>query len=161
MRSLFVLVLALCPALATASPGIRRLEPAAIEKRTDLTARLTIVKREVTQLEVKPAIQVTTIEARVESTTGRKASALPVGTLLRFKSQCSLDTTPIDPQMAGYPNGRCGMGWTALPAAFADPKAKTVAVRLIMGTDGTVSLVPTTWPVTASLGGKIVAQPAP
>ena len=160
MRSVFVLALALCPALALASPAISILEPAAIEKSTDAMARLMILKRTTSRLEGKPPVEVTTIEARVEGATGRKADALPTGTTLFFRSQCSRESRPIPDRMAGYPNGRCGTGWTALPAAFADPAAKMVQVRLIVGKDGAVSVVPSTRPATGSLHGTIVrSQP--
>ena len=155
MRSFIVLALAFCPAIVAASPAISVLEPAAVEKQTDAVVRLTIVSRVVTQLEGKPPIQVTTIEARVDGASGRKASALPVGTLLRFESRCSKEAEPLG-RMSGYPNGRCGTGWTALPAGFADAQAKTVEARLIVGEGGAVSVVPTTRPVTGSLHGKIV-----
>ena len=162
MRSLFVLALTLCPALTLASPGIRLLKPADIDAQTDAMVQLTIVKRTVSQLDVKPPIQVTIIEARVESATGRKAAAVPAGTALRFKAQCSLDTTPIVGRMLGYPNTRCGSAWTALPVGFSDATVKTVEARLIVRDDGTVLIVPTTHPQMGSLGGTIVpAKPTP
>ena len=162
MRSLIVLALALalCPALASASPGIRMVKPAEREARTDAKVQLTIVSWTVSKLE-KPSVQVTTIEARVESVTGRKAAALPAGTLLRFEAKCSLEKAPVPDRMAGYPNGRCGGGWTMLPGEFLDATVKTVTVPLVVRDDGRVWVVPTSSPEIGSLAGKIVpAKPS-
>jgi hypothetical protein len=147
----FLLVFALSPLLANASPAVRMLDPSQVSGHTDVVAQLDILKRTVSTLKNE---RVTVIEARVKTAKGRKA--LPIGTLIRFEKRCTLNTPPMDPWRSAYPNNRCGLGWTALPAGFADANAKTVKAQLIVPGDGTISVTPTTTPVTASLRGRIV-----
>lgn len=140
-------------ALAHASPGIRILDEAEIERQTDLRATVRVIAIERTERE--STVELRSV-VRVVGVSGRHTRALRRGALLTFRTSCQTRRVPL--RMSGYPNNSCSSSWWQMPHGLTQQgRFVELPLRLSRGDDGrnAFDVVIGTWPSVGHAFGEL------
>lgn len=156
LLAIIALPLMLSSTPTEASPPIRFRTVQQIKKDTDFVLRARILSRTV---RVVGKTRTTRIRVKVYGVSARNGRArahrvLRRGTVLEFSRSCGMyKLKPSEMWRTGYPNNRCGTGYSALPPSLMRAKGTKVKLRVKLvprkGKATLYAIVATTFPATA------------